>query len=216
MDDEDLAKVAHYVAHQTAEEGLSRHQRRDVLRLLVIVVLGLGVVIAFAFFLRADFLAERRIVMVAPEKAANKLLENSAFIDKVRAGATPVPAGAVLAFARTDGCPDGWSAFTPAHGRIIVGAGHSPGLTPRRFGETGGSETTSQPAAHQHTLPVHANRHDTMDNKDLQGYGLVADGAGSGDIIVYNATGPMTTSVAGAVAVSNMPPYVALHLCRKD
>ena len=46
----------------------------------------------------------------------------------------PVPSGAVVAFDLTNGCPEGWSAFTEGQSRMIVGAMFPNGSPPKDEG----------------------------------------------------------------------------------
>lgn len=133
-------------------------------------------------------------------------------------GAAPaVPAGAVVAFDRPDGCPPGWSNFRPGAGRFILGVGGRYQL-PYADGEpryqTGGA------AAHRllpSELPAHA--HETEIGTDF-GFALFGTGASRPNAIVTRRRGgrslSLTSETGGNAAHNNMPPFVALYYCKKD
>ncbi|RYZ45021.1 MAG: hypothetical protein EOP49_26070 [Sphingobacteriales bacterium] len=112
---------------------------------------------------------------------------------------------AVAAF-DLNSCPSGWSAFTPAQGRMVVGAGignnDSAGapLSNRILGSTGGREYTTG-------FPV-------SPTADTDSPCTTCDLASDGLSIFVNAA-PDTT-LAGPASDSNMPPYIALLYCKKD
>src|ERR1051326_1157397 len=71
-----------------------------------------------------------------------------------------MPTGAVLAF-NLGACPTGWTPFTQAAGRAIIGTGIGSGLTPRALGDSGGEErhtmTIAELVPHSHTIQFHKN-----------------------------------------------------------
>ena len=134
-----------------------------------------------------------------------------------------VPNGAVVAFDRSE-CPDGWGPFVEGRSRVIVGAsnqGDTIGwdengipLTQRSFRNEGGSEehtlSESEMPPHVHNIvsfpwgqSVNSNgsnnRLDVDDGPPWNGNQgtLITDSKGSGD------------------PHNNMPPYIALFLCKK-
>jgi len=122
-----------------------------------------------------------------------------------------LPSGTIAAFDLA-ACPTGWSTYTPARQRTLVGSGSgnndqlaSP-LTARTYGDAGGFEYTTgvnaKAAAAGTNTPGTAN--------------LPAETSG-----IYNAYGPITndgddTTISGVKADSNMPPYYVILYCRKD
>jgi hypothetical protein len=125
-------------------------------------------------------------------------------------GSIQVPSGAVLAFDRQR-CPDGWSNYEEGVGRAIIGAGRGNNLTPRRVGDTGGEEqvtlTLAQMPAHRHANPTTGN------NQVIEEVNaLPIGGRGS-----YGPQHARPTDAAGqSQPHENMPPYIALLLCRKS
>ena len=113
--------------------------------------------------------------------------------------APDLPSGAVVAFDLTGGCPNGWSEFSQGAGRFLVGVGRGNEtregefLTPRTLSETGGTERHTHIANGQQVFGT------SVGSDDL---GLIAFGPPFHH--------PITTSPA-----SHLPPYVALHFCKK-
>ena len=142
----------------------------------------------------------------------------------------PVPVGAVVAFDRGFGCPEGWTDFALARGRTIIGAS-SPtaatgGLTRRQFQAVGGAE--------QHTLkpeemPAHHHKpHDPADifvayrnknSRENTHFNTQKEG-GTGSLEYPSETaltgGPNEASLGEASPHNNMPPFIALYFCKKE
>lgn len=115
-------------------------------------------------------------------------------------------AGAIAAFDLAS-CPVGWSTYSLAKGRILIGEGSGNtdaeglNLTTRSLGATGGREyTTGIPAVNDlsedyvHTMTSYLAR---------VGSGLYTNSAAD-------------TTIGGAKADSNMPPFYALLYCQKN
>lgn len=130
-----------------------------------------------------------------------------------------IPRGGVVAFDRADGCPDGWSDFTEGQGRTIVGSGDK-----YDYRSKGGAATVTlteaQMPAHSHDVAAITNW-DT--NIDQWGHTV----KGNGDRARLDVDdGPPWGNLFGKVSAlakkqkaeehENLPPYIALHLCRKD
>jgi hypothetical protein len=119
---------------------------------------------------------------------------------------TEVAAGAVVAFDSAT-CPTGWSNYSAGKGRALIGVGSSnvdadgTALTARTLSATGGREYTTGLPFHveigEDTVPA-GNNMCVSSNGNLFG-------AGPGD-----------TTLSGAKADSNLPPYYVLHYCKKD
>jgi hypothetical protein len=134
------------------------------------------------------------------------------------------PSGAVMAFDLSDGCPAGWSDYDNGRGRFLIGAGTKeqmkkiPGgfvrdarnidLTARAFGQPGGEE--------QHLLV----------KENIPPLFLVFHSQLSGNDRTVSAIEKLTfdppaaglhveTSTVPAKPFDSMPPYVALHFCKK-
>ena len=120
--------------------------------------------------------------------------------------ATLIPTDAVVAFARSK-CPEGWSAYSHANGRVIVGMGKGDGLSNRELFEKGGEEkhtlTTNEMPSHTHTVSVGR-----------------ADTGSGGNKLPYRAhpnQGAWNTQASGGSEPhNNMPPYLVLQFCIKS
>jgi hypothetical protein len=124
-------------------------------------------------------------------------------------GSIQLPSGAVLAFDRQR-CPDGWESYDQGTGRMIVGAGRGNNLSARRVGDTGGMERVTLTLAE---IPAHRHANPTVGNNQVieEVNGLQVGGRGS-----YGPQHARPTEVAGeSQPHENMPPFVALLLCRK-
>lgn len=125
-------------------------------------------------------------------------------VDGYEGASLALPSGAVMAF-NLAACPAGWSAFSSAAGRTIVGVGAGSGLTTRTLLETGGAETHALTVAQ---IPAHS--HSIQFNKHFAADGGTGDfGPGPGN--TYN-----TDSTGGGQAFPLMQPYVALLYCEKN
>jgi len=123
--------------------------------------------------------------------------------------ATPPPSGVpgmVLAF-NLASCPAGWSEYTAARGRAIIGSGQGSGLSNRAAGETGGEEThaltVSELPVHSHSITIYGN---SGGSKRLQATGNKR----------YKWSGENTSSAGSGQAYNIMQPSLALMYCRKD
>ncbi|MGR3343987.1 MAG: hypothetical protein ACU0DI_12300 [Paracoccaceae bacterium] len=126
--------------------------------------------------------------------------------------------GAVVAFDGSkskEGCPPGWTLFSPAAGRFVVGAGvhrNEDGsgvlLQAREQGSTGGEEMHTITAAE---LPSHLHSYRSTDNGPLLDNGSnFIGGAGR-----FGVVGDKNTSSVGENApLNNMPPFIALYFCQ--
>jgi microcystin-dependent protein len=90
-------------------------------------------------------------------------------------------------------------------GRVAISQGSGPGLTPYVLGESGGSETTSLVAAHNHELLAS----ESLGTTDLPGSAVPAGGgsyasADDGSVMI-------ATAVTGDSAVSIIQPFLALN-----
>lgn len=115
-----------------------------------------------------------------------------------------IPSGAVIAFDLSS-CPNGWSEYSPARGRTIIGSGegnldkNGDALTARSLGETGGDEISQ-------VIAVEENA--TTD--EPSGNVLAVPTAGN----IYHS-GPADTTMGGG-SDGNMPPFVSLLYCKKN
>ncbi len=135
----------------------------------------------------------------------------------VEATQNAVPSGAVLAFDIPSGCPKGWNNFPLATGRFIVGAGlgnfdeNKVAIEEKKFRDEGGAErvtlNSDQIAAHTHRVP-HGGA-DTAVN--IEG---LSTGVNWG--VRRTIANEETLLSGGSQPHNNMPPYIALHFCKKD
>ncbi|MDD2680082.1 MAG: hypothetical protein PHO03_04735 [Candidatus Omnitrophica bacterium] len=115
-----------------------------------------------------------------------------------------IPAGAVLAF-NLDACPSGWTEYTSARDRTIVGSG-----TTYARGATGGAATHTLSTAE---MPSHSHGLTGSTGGDLFGSNPAAG--------TYHPSGSWslprgTDNAGGGGAHNNMQPYIALLYCQKD
>lgn len=142
--------------------------------------------------------------------------------------AHPVARGAVVAFDRDDGCPNGWSEFASARSRVIVGATPIPfpdeigaddrgePLTPRQYRHDGGAEkhalSEGEGAKHHHLLYQYPFGWEQGRTGDHHGrFQINANySLKNRERTVY------TNSTEEAEPHNNMPPFIALYYCKKD
>lgn len=119
-----------------------------------------------------------------------------------------LPSGAVVAYDTPDGCPEGWSVLQEASDRFIVGAGGQ-----YKYRGTGGRDSVTLEILH---MPNHFHHNPTEGGKPkgrepalrAQDYGFLPS-----DNMPHERP---TASVGGGQPHENMPPYLALFLCRKE
>ena len=144
---------------------------------------------------------------------------------------TSTAAGLVAAFDRADlnedTCPEGWEPFVDGRGRVIVGAGNPSASTGQLGVDEAGDPLTSRSlrqhgGAEKHTLSkdemaAHSHRIDGFE------WGYSVNGNGDAARIDVDDGAPweghkgtLHTSKEGpGDAHNNMPPYIALYLCKK-
>ena len=108
------------------------------------------------------------------------------------------------------------TALPDLQGRAPMHPGQGPGLTNRRLGERGGTETVTlteaQMAAHNHT----AQGSSSTGNSNSPGGHLMARGVGRGANLYHNApsaTGAMVTpgNTGGGQPHTNLQPFLAMN-----
>ena len=113
------------------------------------------------------------------------------------------PPGAVMAF-NLVACPDGWSEYTSAEDRTIIGSGSSYSL-----GATGGASTHTLTIAQ---MPSHTHSYVAMvGNNAIDGVDSVTTFSGEHHLITKTSG-----STGSDQAHNNMQPYIALLYCVKD
>ena len=174
---------------------------------------------------------------VSSTRAAATLVQQPEFIAQVSSGALVSLEGAVVAF--VDGCPEqGWVPFEDGAGKFLLGAGsgtlvygeaspHRPDgapefvrLTAVNAGDQGGAETHAltepEMPRHQH-LP--GGNIDRLLGYDNDGRSRTYQKEAHESVHVTTST---ATAFAGGLPDettkphNNMPPYIALHFCKKE
>lgn len=144
-------------------------------------------------------------------------------------GKIVLPTGFVAAFDRQNGCPGGWSDFTPAAGRFIIGVDGTKFKLPYLAGspsyQTGGEEFHALTVSE---MPRHNHRISTGYSADW--HNGLAGGLHTGGIDpVFGSKNPEVRRDGGFGILdrilepsgdsqphNNMPPYIALYFCKKD
>ncbi|MCR9214842.1 MAG: hypothetical protein NXI13_14085 [Proteobacteria bacterium] len=138
---------------------------------------------------------------------------------------TSISDGAIVAFGNTKNCPDGWTEFDQANGRMIVGAGNGSGnkdgngkaLSSYTPNQTGGQETTTLTASN---LPAHSHRYYDIYYSERGGSVSVPNNKGSNgsdsDNKGYQITRTTLADSSKAGGFTNLPPYIALLYCEKS
>lgn len=170
-------------------------------------------------------LADDNAVLEALKKASDQIenLTQRLEVFEKKPGGKVVPAGAVMAFDLPNGCPKGWTEFTPAAGRFIIAVDGDKYTLPYIAGKPDyqrhGEETIKLSIQE---MPKHL--HGYMDkhfHADNGGWSL------AGGNNNFNSTGlaKSETQLAGghddiahgeSAPHNNMPPYIALYMCKKD
>lgn len=188
-------------------------------KLIALAMLGLIAVSGFSgsASARSDWCAQ-----VAVEKGADQLIG----LLKLCVGemqAQVVPQDAVIAFDSANGCPNGWTEFSDAAGRTIIGQGsgmvdeNGKSLSARKHRQHGGEEKVTLNVAQlpEKRLRVLFEKPPYfigLNNSQDPGYTLRHGGAGSGQGYSEFLTEPLGEGQPH----NNMPPYVALYFCKKE
>lgn len=132
--------------------------------------------------------------------------------------AVDLPSDAVVAFAKEDGCPVGWSEYQLAAGRFIVGVGrHSEHnrygnpVATKKVGEKGGEDQVKLKIDH---MPSHSHQVPSRGNPPEPEKIFALKAAARGHHIGRHSRPTDTTG--GNQPHDNMPPYVALLYCKRD
>ena len=222
-------------------------------KVLAGIVAAVAAVAAFGFWAvleltqaKAIIVAEKAAKTVSTTEVSNHLATDMVFRKAVIAGMKLAPPGLIAAYhpAGIDGsgCPDGWSPFSEANGKFILGANRASGYA---SGDIGGSETaqltTDHIPGHKHAVKDPGHSHGAFSvemknpgrDKDTQGYPLKGhyrfrstdrgsprvpanDAAIDASALEKSMTGVTVSSKGPGESFSTMPPYIALIVCRKD
>ncbi|MDR3558427.1 MAG: hypothetical protein P4L61_02750 [Candidatus Pacebacteria bacterium] len=125
-------------------------------------------------------------------------------------GSGSIPSGAIMAFALS-ACPTGWSAYSAAVGRAVIGSGSATASTSAQaLGSIGGKEsynlTVSQLPKFTVTTNISENFEDGNNGSSGGGHSAIDPGN----------TSFVSNSVGGGQAYSAMQPYIAELYCVKN
>jgi|GEM_PF-1911149 len=129
-----------------------------------------------------------------------------------------IPEGTVAAFDLRQ-CPNGWSSFDDGAGRVIIGVGEGKNLTARTLLEKGGKEKV---ALSVDEMPKH--KHGATPAVKGSGFSPKANtwkggGSSSGSYTGYQSNIELEIAIddnGKSKPHENMPPFLALTLCRKQ
>lgn len=138
--------------------------------------------------------------------------------------------GAVVAFDKADTdedgeCPDGWSLFKPAIGRMVIGADNNlkegepenARLLLPSYSENTAKATGGEVRHTLNTEEMPAHRHELKTSPDPGTSGVMSGAAQTSDRNVNSSLRGVTGgSETGTAAHNNMPPYIALYFCKKE
>ncbi len=169
------------------------------------------------------------IILVSYLKGEGIKFGNFGTIQVVKAGSSSLPTGAVIAFDLAK-CPDDWENVGSVEadrfaGRtlVVAGAGMNRAdgrlTTERKHGASGGSETIlitkDQLPSHSHRLGI------ITSGKEHPNFGLNPN-AGPNDfkeraIVKAREAAELSTveEATQSKTIDNMPPFIALHFCKK-
>ena len=178
---------------------LSNRIHYTLLAMVLVVLLGIGIYALAPSIDTSQGYHESEQISVSVSGVEKTLQE--AIDDKSLGGS--IPSGAVLAF-NLAGCPDGWSEYTSAQDRTIIGSGSS-----YSFGDVGGAST--------HTLTIAEMPAHTHTDSFLSGIG----GEGGTPHSLTRTAGASwyatnSDSNGGNQPHNNMQPYIALLYCVKN
>ncbi len=122
-----------------------------------------------------------------------------------------VPSGAVMAFDIREGCPQEWRPFSHANGRFIIGA--SDPATSKLP-----DDANDEPLEHRVFSQAGGTQRHTLTDKEMPGLSgtiVRAELRGNGTFLWDHPSQSGQTWVRNAEPHNNMPPYFALHYCKK-
>jgi len=173
--------------------------------------------------------AREAATFIRAQAVSDSLIENVGFREAVTAGLVNSLTGAVVAFDIEDGCPEGWDSYSEVWGRVIVGAatedelGEIPGdfrsdssgedLIAREFRQPGGSQQTK---LNIENIPSHSHGIEWRGtNSAIQGEAGGRWGVSTQNMSAETFPTGGDPETGETVPFGNMPPYVALHYCKK-
>lgn len=176
--------------------NLSNRVHYTLLAMVFVIFLGIGIYALAPSINTSQGYHESEQISVSVSGVEKTLQE--AIDDKSLGG--NIPSGAVMAF-NLASCPSGWSEYTSARDRTIIGSGSSYSC-----GATGGAKTHTLTIAE---MPSHTHKQTSWGsgapgNSRLIGAGVTAIGAQT------------SSSTGGNQPHNNMQPYIALLYCVKN
>lgn len=182
------------------------------------ILIAIGIIASVAF-------SHRGIAAECPDPIPEKptAAQFVACINKLKDNM--VPSGAIVAFDLRGGCPTGWSEFTDAAGKVIIGVGEGAlkekkeingrpvwlelRLEDHKYRDEGGEEkhklTTLETPIHAHYIKIRS--------EEIR----IGEGGDKRNLIVLDETAQMATESSGAAKHhNNMPPYITLYSCKKN
>ena len=190
--------------------------RLDRARMSTLIAIGIIASVAFS---------HRGIAAECPDPISERptAAQFVACINKLKENM--VPSGAIVAFDLRAGCPTGWSEFTDAAGKVIIGVGEGTLkekkeineqvvlveliLEYHQYREEGGEEkhklTTLETPIHAHYIKIRS--------EEIR----IGEGGDKRNLVVPDDTAQTATESSGAAKHhNNMPPYIALYFCKKN
>ena len=127
---------------------------------------------------------------------------------------TEFPNDAIVAFDREEGCPEGWEKYSDGSGRFIVGVGrhtehdlYGNKVKKLKFKEKEGHRTHRLSAEE---MPPHHHMYEFSSGERSPGHpDKTPEEFGVKD------KKEKTTEAGGKKPHNNMPPYIALHFCKR-
>lgn len=163
---------------------------------------------------RAIKIAQETVTQVNNQGIANKLAEEPGFRQDVADALFASLSNSVIAFDRAEGCPEGWRDWSKGAGRVIVGVGNGANLTPRTLGDSGGEEshelTVDELPKHSHGIYIKLEADNASGGNNYHRF----VGTGNNSQALRDHTNA-TDNVGEGAGHNNMPPFVALHFCKK-
>lgn len=135
--------------------------------------------------------------------------------NEIREVGVQLPAGAVVAFDLSTGCPrPAWVEVEDYSGRVIVGAGQGRDLTPRNFRVADGRErrTLDRSVLPKERLGFQVVQVDGYVRSDTSRGGAIS---GIGHDLPAGSVSRHTDFLGDGNALEMMPPFLPLYLCRK-
>ena len=216
LNDDQLIEIEMLIEKHGVHRRLSAGQKWDVALIFGALLVGSTAIAGLGIWQGLSGIVEKRVGEITANNVAQKLRDESSFQIAV-ARLAGFPKNSVVAFAPTANaatCPDGWSIYTDAVGKFLLGADEQSFLT------TGGEREVTLTEAQ---MPKHNHRPAPADGvANFYTYHSSYSGTPNElQVIPSNRSGvsrTMTeTDTAGeSEPHNNMPPYIALYFCKKD